>query len=91
MVEALRGHWMALDWPRFDGYLVRFGSGAVVKRLGYLVETLGFPIPDRRERLERWREQLSAGITLLEPGGQRTGPTQRRWRIRDNVGIKGRS
>jgi predicted transcriptional regulator of viral defense system len=91
LAEALRGHWTEFDWPRFDRYLTRFSSGAVVKRVGYLVETLDLPLPDRRERLERWREHLTAGIALLEPGGEPAGPTQRRWRIRDNVGLGVRS
>jgi predicted transcriptional regulator of viral defense system len=87
LARALQEHWQELDWWRLDGYLVQFGSGAVLKRLGYMIDLLTLPIPDRDQRLERWREHLTTGIVLLEPGSERTGPISRRWRIRDNVNL----
>jgi predicted transcriptional regulator of viral defense system len=84
LVKTLQEHWRELDWQKVDDYLVQFDSGAVVKRLGYLVDVLALPIPDRNLRLQQWKEHLTAGIALLEPGSPRTGPTLRRWRIRDN-------
>jgi len=87
LVETLRGHWRELDWQRIDSYLVRFDSGAVIKRLGYLVESLALPIPDGQARLQRWRNQLTTGIAVLEPGSSSTGRILRRWRIRDNANV----
>jgi predicted transcriptional regulator of viral defense system len=87
LVETLRGHWEELDWQRVDAYLVQFASGAVVKRLGYLLEALALPIPHGRELLQRWRSQLSTGIALLEPGGSPDGRVLRRWRVQDNAGV----
>ena len=84
LVSTLQEHWREFDWQKVDDYLVQFDSGAVVKRLGYLVDVLALPIPDRNLRLQQWKEHLTAGIALLEPGSPRTGPTLRRWRIRDN-------
>ena len=84
LVGTLQEHWRELDWQKVDDYLVQFDSGAVVKRLGYLVDVLALPIPDRNLRLQQWQEHLTAGIALLEPGSQQTGPTLRRWRVRDN-------
>ena len=75
----------SLDWMRLDGYLARWGGGVVVKRLGYLVETLALPIPDRERRMERWQGMLSQGISLLEPAAGAKGPVATRWRIRVNV------
>jgi predicted transcriptional regulator of viral defense system len=87
LVETLRGHWEELDWQRVDAYLVQFDSGAVVKRLGYLLEALALPIPHGRELLQRWRSQLSTGIALLEPGGSPDGRVLRRWRVQDNADV----
>lgn len=86
LAQALRAGWEALDWRRLDGYLERWPTRSPFKRLGYLVETLNLPIPDREERLARWRRSLSAGITLLEPGRDGdSGPIVTRWRLRINV------
>jgi len=73
------------DWDRLDGYLERFGSGAVYKRLGYLVERLNIPLPDREARLKAWQRKLTQGIAWLEPGGARTGPVVTRWKVRVNL------
>ena len=85
LAEALRQGIGDVDWKRLDTYLARFGSGAVYKRLGYLVEALGIPIPQAEARLARWRSHLSAGISPLEPGAGDKGRTATRWRIRANV------
>jgi predicted transcriptional regulator of viral defense system len=87
LAQALYAAWANLDWARLDDYLTRWGGGVVVKRLGYLVETLSLPVPDLDRRLERWRELLSQGISLLEPAAQAEGPVVTRWRIRENVAV----
>ena len=74
-----------VDWYKLDQYLERFGSGAVYKRLGYLIERLDVDIPNRHHLLTGWQERLTQGIAWLEPGGDRTGPVKTRWRIRVNV------
>ena len=45
------------DWDRTTMYLRRFGSGAVVKRLGFLVETLELTHPSEPRVLEDWLDQ----------------------------------
>jgi len=74
-----------LDWNALDIYLDRFASGAVYKRLGYLVETLDMTIPDAQNRLAGWFQSRSKGISLLDPGGPREGRINTRWRIRVNI------
>jgi predicted transcriptional regulator of viral defense system len=73
-----------LDWEKIDVYLDRFNSGAIYKRLGYLIEQLDVPMPDREIRLAAWKAKLTQGIAWLEPGGAQTGPVVTRWRIRVN-------
>jgi predicted transcriptional regulator of viral defense system len=77
----------ALDWDRLDSYADRFRSGAVLKRLGYVIETLGIDTPDGAERLRRWQSRLSEGIADLDPGEPGRGVVRRRWRIRDRIGL----
>jgi predicted transcriptional regulator of viral defense system len=74
-----------LDWDRLDQYLERFQSGAIYKRLGYLVERLEVPVRDMPARLTGWRRNCSKGIALLDPRGPRKGPVDSRWRVRVNV------
>jgi predicted transcriptional regulator of viral defense system len=87
LAQALRAAHSDIDWPQLDGYLVRWGGGAVVKRLGYLLETLALPIPERETRLKRWQEMLTQGISPLEPGSNARGQTVTRWRVYANVDL----
>jgi predicted transcriptional regulator of viral defense system len=89
LAQALCRGWTKLDWVRFDQYLARFGSGALYKRLGYLIEVLDLPIPDRRCRLVAWQESLTTGIALLDPSERAAGPVRLRWRVRDNIDLFG--
>jgi predicted transcriptional regulator of viral defense system len=87
LAETLQAHWAELDWPRLDGYLARFGSGALYKRLGYLVEALDLPIPGREQRLDAWQKRLTAGLADLDPERGGRGIAQLRWRVRDNIDL----
>jgi predicted transcriptional regulator of viral defense system len=83
LAQALRNSAGQIHWERLDAYLERWGGGAVVKRLGYLVETQG--IPHQAERLKRWQGLVSRGISLLEPGADKQGPVRTRWQVKVNV------
>ena len=76
-----------IDWDKVDGYLERMGSGAIYKRLGFLVELLGtrLSLPDRGKRLARWRSRLTGGYAPLDPQGPPGGRTDSCWRVRVNV------
>jgi len=89
LAQALREACDDIDWDKMDRYLEKFGSGTVYKRFGYLIETLGIPLPATQERLRRWRSRLSAGISLLEPGTATKGRVVTRWRIRVNAPVSG--
>ena len=85
VVKALRSA-DPIRWAQIDDYLARMGSGAVVKRLGFLVERMNLPIPEREERLARWRERLSQGLARLDPSSPRKAHRiDTRWRVRVNL------
>ena len=74
-----------IDWERMDSYLKKMGSGAIYKRLGYLIETLNISIPNQADRLRHWRQSMSQGIALLDLGGLQNGSVKTKWRVRVNV------
>ena len=74
------------DWTRTTGYLRRFGSGAVVKRLGFLAETVKLQHPPGPKSLEEWQELLTAGISKLDPSSPREPHRiATRWRVAVNL------
>lgn len=86
LAQALRAAQADLDWQRLDDYLGRWPNTGSLKRIGYLVETLDLALPRREDRLRRWRDALSPGIVLLEPGGDRdAGRIVTRWQLRVNI------
>ncbi|MFV1858605.1 MAG: type IV toxin-antitoxin system AbiEi family antitoxin domain-containing protein [Anaerolineales bacterium] len=74
-----------LDWNALDTYLDRFASGAIYKRLGYLVESLDIRVPDAQNKLAAWLHNRSKGISLLDPGGPKEGRINTQWGIRINA------
>jgi len=78
------------DWARLTRYLRRFGSGAVVKRLGFLVESLDLAHPPEPELLDEWTQLLTAGISKLDPSSPRE-PHRivTRWRVEVNLPEEG--
>lgn len=65
-------------------YARRLGNRAVFKRLGYLLETLG---RDEPGLIAACKAQLSSGVALLDPDGQREGPRVPEWNLRANVHV----
>ena len=78
------------DWERMTSYLRRFGSGAVVKRLGFLVEHLALAHPPEPQTIAEWLKLLTAGISDLDPSSPaRSRRIVTRWRIRVNLPVEG--
>jgi predicted transcriptional regulator of viral defense system len=83
--EVAKGFWMrrdAIAVDRLVDYALRLGVGAVVRRLGFLLESFEIDAPNELERL---RAELTAFYTLLDPLMPAEGPYQARWRLRVNV------
>lgn len=71
VAKALREGDGEFDWERATEYLRRFGSGTVVKRLGFLVEAQTLRHPPKDELLDVWTGLLTAGISRLDPSSPR--------------------
>ena len=71
-----------VDIGRLVNYALRLDVGAVVRRLGFLLEVCGIDAPADRERL---RARLTATYHLLDPTLPPEGRRLARWRIRLNV------
>jgi predicted transcriptional regulator of viral defense system len=85
LTEVARGLWMRRRDMRMDrlvGYARRIGVGAVVRRLGFLLET--YEIAEARD-LDPLREVLTATYVRLDPVLPAGGRYLRRWRLQLNV------
>lgn len=85
LAQALETSYAEIEWSKLDAYLKRWEDRTVVKRLGYLVDRLRIPIPERESRLAAWQKMVSRGIALLEPGAGGSENVASRWGLRINV------
>lgn len=86
LTEVAKGLWMRrpdVSAKKLVDYALRLGRGAVIRRLGYLMEVLGIGSP---EDLARLRENLTVTYNLLDPVRPQEGKFLARWRLRLNVG-----
>jgi predicted transcriptional regulator of viral defense system len=86
-VAAMLPQAASVSWDKVDEYLERLDSGAVYKRIGFLVEAAGrkLRLPKLERRVEGWRAKLTGGYAPLEPGGPSAGALDTRWRLRLNA------
>lgn len=70
------------DDKRLLDYAKKLGNRTVYKRLGHLLETLSVEAPGV---VAACRESQSRGVSLLDPGGPRSGRIVSRWNLRLNV------
>jgi predicted transcriptional regulator of viral defense system len=71
-----------LSATKLVDYALRLEVGAVIRRLGYLMEAYGIGAP---EELVRLREKLTSTYSLLDPVLPPEGMFLARWRLRLNV------
>jgi predicted transcriptional regulator of viral defense system len=80
-LETLEAHLNRLDVDKLVGYALRYDVGAVIKRLGWALETMGVP--------ERVTAPLQAyplrAYSQLDPTGHAGGEPVARWRLRNNL------
>jgi predicted transcriptional regulator of viral defense system len=85
ITEVAKGLWIRRSDLRLEKlleYSARFGSGAVTRRLGYLLELFGVAL---ESELEALRKSLTATYVQLDPILPREGPHLAKWRLQINV------
>ena len=85
ITEVAKGLWMRhqdMQPTKLVDYALRLGTGAVIRRLGYLLQL--YAIAPERE-LTRLRNTLTASYVPLDPMLPKEGPHLRRWRLQLNV------
>jgi len=83
--EIAKGFWMRredVDPGKLVDYALKINVGAVIRRLGFLLEL--FEMEASRE-LERLRERLTMTYSILDPILPAEGKFLARWRLRLNV------
>jgi predicted transcriptional regulator of viral defense system len=64
-------------------YALRLGNRTVFKRLGYLLQALD--IPDAAHLIDVCRDNISSGVSPLDPGIRTKGRIVTRWHLRVNA------
>jgi predicted transcriptional regulator of viral defense system len=85
ITEVAKGLWMRRDdvkAGKLIDYALRLGVGAVVRRLGYLLDLYQIAPP---EELDRLRRSLNATYAVLNPMLPPEGAYVSEWRLRVNV------
>jgi predicted transcriptional regulator of viral defense system len=85
ITEVAKGLWMRhqdMQAKKLVDYALRISTGAVLRRLGYLLEL--YAIASQSE-LERLRDALSETYVPLDPMLPKEGPHLRRWRLQLNI------
>jgi predicted transcriptional regulator of viral defense system len=85
ITEVAKGLWIQRDKiriPRLVEYALHLGVGAVIRRLGFLLECYEVGTPDAVEALRR---RLTSTYVALDPVLPREGRYLRRWRLCLNV------
>jgi len=83
--EVAKGFWMRredIDSGRLVDYALRLNVGAVIRRLGFLLELFDVDAPGEIERLQG---RLTSSYAVLDPLLPAEGKYLARWRLRLNV------
>jgi predicted transcriptional regulator of viral defense system len=83
--EVAKGFWMRreeINLHRLVDYSLRLDVGAVIRRLGFLLELFEVDAPGDLDRL---RERLSATYAILDPMLPNEGKLLARWRLKLNI------
>lgn len=85
--EVAKALWMSredIKIPRLLDYVQHFPSGALRRRLGFLLELCRMASP---EQLKLLRLMLTSTYDRLDPTLPKSGSFQSRWRLQLNIGI----
>jgi len=80
-IETMEAHLGQFDPGKLVAYALRYDVGAVIKRLGWILDALGVSGAE----IEPLRSYPVRNDTLLDATGSRAGATVRKWRIVNNL------
>lgn len=80
-LEALESHLHHLDPDKLAAYALRYEVGAVIKRLGWALETLSAP----ESAIAPLRAYPLQAYSRLDPTGPPGGSPIKRWQLRNNL------
>jgi predicted transcriptional regulator of viral defense system len=81
IAKALVSSWPSINEKKLQGYAIRIGNSAVVKRLGCLLESLKLGHPDELRK----RAKMGAGFSALDPTLPKRGRFNRKWGLLINT------
>jgi predicted transcriptional regulator of viral defense system len=85
ITEVGKGLWMRRQDMQIDklvAYALRLGIGAVLRRLGYLLEQYEL---GTQKHVAQLQEALTPTYLVLDPTLPKEGPHLKRWRLQINV------
>lgn len=74
------------SFDRLVNYALKFGNGAVLKRLNYLLHLFEIDLED--QLLAKLKDDMTKGYSLLDPTKPDRGPYKQKWKLRLNVSEK---
>jgi len=87
MIDIFKQYWNSdmYDSNLLLNYALRYKRGAVFKRLGFLAEKLNAPVSEKW--LKTCHNNISKGISCLDPDSPKTGNIISKWNLRINLPI----
>ncbi len=85
ITEVAKGFWIKrekIDFTKLVDYALRLQVGAVIRRLGFLMELYEIKLP---QEINRLHSTLTATYQLLDPGLPAGGKFLARWKLRLNI------
>ena len=85
IVEAVKGLWNGrkeLSFENIIEYARKMNNGAIIKRLGFLMDTLEIHKPKLRMKMKK---NITSGYVALDPGSEVKGFHNKEWNLRINV------
>ena len=83
IVKALFKSKDKIDYDKLLEYCIKFNTQSVIKRLGFILETLRIHTPI----LEKLQHLKTESYILLEPSYEKKGKLIKKWSIRQNIEI----
>lgn len=83
IVKALFKSKDKIDYNKLLEYCIKFNTQSVIKRLGFILETLRIHTPI----LETLQHLKTASYILLEPSYEKKGKLNKKWSIQQNIEI----